>query len=182
MFVLSGNEQGRQQPRRFTTVRSFSTSWRTARSRSGFAASKLPERNWLPLPWNGHIRLSTKPGSSLTNLYDELRYQGPDRDSLSLVPTSNAPSERVWKNNYPVRGSVNQTGTRCRRVLAILRPNHILRKNKLTNLTDAEYHSKFFDWRRANYKRKPPTNATIVSEIGKFKVFAEWCQQEEAIL
>ncbi len=49
-------------------------------------------------------------------------------------------------------------------------------KNKLTNLTEAEI-IKFFDWRRANYKRKPPTNATIVSEMGKFKVFADWCHK-----
>ena len=47
-------------------------------------------------------------------------------------------------------------------------------KTKIAEINEAEV-TKFFDWRRKNFKKKAPTNATILSDQGKFKVFTEWC-------
>ena len=47
-------------------------------------------------------------------------------------------------------------------------------KHKLTDLSAAEV-TKFFDWRRANPKKKAPSAATIRAEMSHFKVFADWC-------
>jgi integrase len=49
-------------------------------------------------------------------------------------------------------------------------------KHKITDLSDTEI-AKFVDWRRANPKQKTPSNSTIVSELGKLKVFLDWCNQ-----
>ena len=47
-------------------------------------------------------------------------------------------------------------------------------KNKITDISAKEI-AKFFDWRRANSKRKAPTEATILHETSQFSTFLRWC-------
>lgn len=47
-------------------------------------------------------------------------------------------------------------------------------KNRFVDFSETEV-TKFFDWRRANPKRKAPSNATILAEMSHFKTFADWC-------
>ena len=49
-------------------------------------------------------------------------------------------------------------------------------KNKITDISAKEI-AKFFDWRRANSKRKAPTEATILHETSQFSTFLRWCHR-----
>jgi integrase len=47
-------------------------------------------------------------------------------------------------------------------------------KNKVTDVSAKEI-AKFFDWRRANSKRKAPKETTILHETSQFTTFLRWC-------
>jgi integrase len=49
-------------------------------------------------------------------------------------------------------------------------------KNKVTDINAKEI-AKFFDWRRTNSKRKPPTESTILRETSQFTTFLRWCHR-----
>ena len=105
------------------------------------------------------------------NLYDEMRIK---------VLSGNAVTGKSFKSvfaefteHYPLEAS---SARRAATVIEVLNAYAVpyFTKQKITDITTAEI-SRFFDWRRANPKRKTPTNSTIVSEMGKLKVFLDWC-------
>ena len=49
-------------------------------------------------------------------------------------------------------------------------------KNKITDINPKEI-AKFFDWRRANSKRKAPKETTILHETSQFSTFLRWCHR-----
>ena len=49
-------------------------------------------------------------------------------------------------------------------------------KNKITDISAKEI-AKFFDWRRANSRKKAPTEATILHETSQFSTFLRWCHR-----
>jgi integrase len=49
-------------------------------------------------------------------------------------------------------------------------------KSKITDISAKEI-AKFFDWRRANSKRKTPKETTILHETSQFTTFLRWCHQ-----
>jgi integrase len=78
-----------------------------------------------------------------------------------------------FEEHYPLE---TKSQHRARTVIEFLRTYAVpyFSKKKIAEINQAEV-AKFFDWRRANPKRKTPSSATIVSEMGKLKVFLDWC-------
>lgn len=105
------------------------------------------------------------------NIYDELRLN---------VMVGGAVTNKNFKKllnefatNYPAEAPSEK---RVIDILQFLRnyASPYFTTNKLTELTEAEV-TKFFDWRRVNFKKKSPSNTTILAEMSNFKVFADWC-------
>ena len=105
------------------------------------------------------------------NLYDQLRLKVmmgetvTNRDFKKLLTD--------FETNYPSEAPSKRRVTDINLFLRSYALPYFT-KNKLTELTEAEV-TKFFDWRRANPKKKSPSNSTILSEMSHFKVFADWC-------
>jgi len=107
------------------------------------------------------------------NLYDELRYKV--RQGQSVTGQDFKRLLKEFEESYPAEAP---SARRAQRVCDFLRTyaQPYFMKNRVTELTEAEV-TKFFEWRRVNFKRKAPTNTTIVSDMGNFKVFADWCRR-----
>jgi integrase len=105
------------------------------------------------------------------NLYEEIRMKvklgeavtGHDFRKLLIEFETNYPSEAP---------SIRRVTDICLFLRGYALP--YFTKNKLTELSEAEV-TKLFDWRRANPKKKSPSNSTILAEMSHFKVFADWC-------
>lgn len=105
------------------------------------------------------------------NLYDEVRLNLLSGKVVSGKTFTSILSE--FEESYPLEATSKR---RAEAVIEFLKTYAVpyFAKKKITEISQSEV-AKFFDWRRANPKRKTPTNATIVSEIGKLKVFLDWC-------
>lgn len=105
------------------------------------------------------------------NLYDELRFKV--RQGQSVTGQDFKRLFKEFDANYP---SEAPSPRRALGVSEFLRCYALpyFAKKKITDLSEIEI-TKFFDWRRTNFVKKIPTNATIVSDMSKFKVFADWC-------
>ena len=78
-----------------------------------------------------------------------------------------------FERDYP---SESPSQRRAADILSFLK-NYALpyfSRNKITDFSESEI-TRFFDWRRANPKKKAPTNSTILAEMSHFKTFADWC-------
>ncbi|WP_395662437.1 tyrosine-type recombinase/integrase [Aestuariivirga sp.] len=105
------------------------------------------------------------------NLYDELRFKVRSGQSVTGQDFKKIFAE--FTESYPREAaSEKRAAAVCEFIRCYALP--YFSKMKITELTEPEL-TKFFDWRRVNYKKKPPTNATIVSDQGRFKVFTNWC-------
>jgi len=144
-----------------------------------------PRKKWLcrlKIP-NGTGYLYRRTGTSdlyearkfADNLYDELRM----RVKLGEAVTSREFKKLLteFETNYP---SEAPSQRRVTDICLFLRGYALpyFTKNKLTELSEAEV-TKFFDWRRANPKKKAPANSTILAEMSHFKVFADWCYRRK---
>lgn len=105
------------------------------------------------------------------SLYDEIRFKV--RSGQSVTGRDFKRLFEEFETSYPTEASSQK---RAESVCEIIRSYAVpyFAKRRITELDEAEI-AKFIDWRRVNYKKKIPTNATIVSEIGKLKVFIDWC-------
>jgi integrase len=105
------------------------------------------------------------------NLYDELRIKVKTGEAITGQDFKKVYEE--FKESYPKEAS---SPKRAKAVLEFVKCYALpyFSKKKITELAEPEI-VKFFDWRRANYKKKEPTNATIVSDQGRFKAFTDWC-------
>ena len=105
------------------------------------------------------------------NLYDELRIKVKTGEAITGQDFKKIFAE--FTENYPREAaSAKRAAAVCEFINCYALP--YFSKMKITEITEPEL-AKFFDWRRTNYKKKPPSNATIVSDQGRFKVFTDWC-------
>ena len=105
------------------------------------------------------------------SIFDELKYRVRSGQAITAFDFKRLLNE--FEASYPTEAA---SETRAARIFEFLHLYALpyFSKNRLTELNEHEI-IKFFDWRRHNYKKKPPTNATIASEISNFTVFADWC-------
>ena len=105
------------------------------------------------------------------NLYDEIRF----KVKLGELVTSHDFNKLFleFQSNYSAEAPSER---RVKDICLFLRTYALpyFKKNKLTELSMAEV-TRFFDWRRANPRKKTPSTATILAEMSHFKVFADWC-------
>jgi integrase len=122
-------------------------------------------------------------GTGTSDLYEARKFADKLYDEIRLrvmigeaVTSKNFPKMLAeFEQNYPAEAP---SPKRVEDILQFLK-NYALpyfSKNKLTELNEVEV-TKLFDWRRQNYKRKPPSNTTILAEMSNFKVFADWCHR-----
>ena len=105
------------------------------------------------------------------NLYEEIRM----KVKLGEAVTSHDFKKLLieFESNYPSEApSIRRVTDICLFLRGYALP--YFTKNKLTELSESEV-TKLFDWRRANPKKKSPSNSTILAEMSHFKVFADWC-------
>ncbi len=146
-----------------------------------YQLANRPQKKWLcrlKVP-NGNGYLYR--GTGTADFYEARKFADKLFDDLRLKvmigeTVTNRDFKKLFVNfeaNYPAEAPSE------RRVadICLFLKNYALpyfSQNKLTELTEAEV-TKFFDWRRINFKRKPPSNTTILAEMSHFKVFADWC-------
>ena len=140
-----------------------------------------PQKRWLcrlKVPnGTGYIYRGTGTSDLFTarkyadELYDELRFKV--RTGQAITGQSFKKVIAEFATSFPLQASSQR---RADAVIDFLTTYALpyFSKTNVSDLTAAEI-SKFFDWRRVNTKRKAPSNATIVSEMGKLKVFTDWC-------
>ena len=105
------------------------------------------------------------------NLYDELRIKV--KSGQSITGQDFKKIYEQFKENYPREAASQKRAAAVFEFIKCYALPYFSRM-KITELSDSEI-VKFFDWRRTNFKKKPPTSATIVSDQGRFKVFTDWC-------
>lgn len=105
------------------------------------------------------------------NLYDEIRLKVKSGEAITGQDFKKIYEE--FKLNFPNEAASQK---RASAVLEFIKCYGLpyFSKMKITELTQPEI-VRFFDWRRTNFKKKPPSNATIISDQGRFKVFTDWC-------
>ena len=105
------------------------------------------------------------------DLYDELRIKVKSGQSITGQDFKKIYEE--FTERFPREASSEK---RAKAVLEFINWYALpyFSKVKITDLTEPEV-VKFFDWRRVNFRKKPPSSATILADQGRFKVFTDWC-------
>lgn len=126
-------------------------------------------------------------GSGTSDLYearkfadevlDELKYKV--RSGQSVTGLNVRKMVQEYEDHAKLKG---QPTRREQAILAFLKTYAIpyFTKAKVSDLTPPEIN-RFFDWRRANSKRKAPRETTIIHEMSQLRTFLTWCYRRGLI-
>lgn len=140
-----------------------------------------PQKKWLcriKIP-NGPGYIYRGTGTSVfyearkfaDELFDELRFKIKTGQAVTGQRIKKLISE--FEASYSLEAS---STNRAESICEFLKTYAVeyFAKSSIIDLDENEV-SRFFDWRRKNFKKKTPSNSTVASEVSKFQVFADWC-------
>jgi integrase len=105
------------------------------------------------------------------DLYDEVRLKS--LQGVSLKSRTFQSLYRDFSSHYETKNP----SANMRQAVSLFFANYALPQLGALKIDEVDRAtvSEFFDWRRKNYKRKPPLDVSILREMNYLKLFLDWC-------